>query len=64
MKRILLVAIFVAFLVPVASAQDDGAFGVYGSYFHISQTDTNLEGIGARLSINVARPLQLEAEMT
>lgn len=64
MKRILLVAIFVAFLVPVASAQDDGAFGVYGSYFHLSQTDTNLEGIGARLSINVARPLQLEAEMT
>ncbi len=64
MKRILFIGLLMAFIVPIASAQNDGAFGVYGSYLRLSQTGTNMAGLGGRLSINVAPPVQLEAEMT
>src|ERR1700733_14882598 len=46
-----------------ASAQDHGQVGVYGDYFHMSQTGSNFAGLGGRLSINTGRALQWEAEM-
>lgn len=50
-------------LAPAALAQEHGQISAYGDYFHLSQTDTNLAGLGGRFSFNIARPVQLEAEM-
>ena len=50
-------------LAPTAVAQEHGQISAYGDYFHLSQTHTNLAGLGGRFSLNVARPVQLEAEM-
>jgi hypothetical protein len=50
-------------LAPAALAQEHGQISAYGDYFHLSQTNTNLVGLGGRFSFNVARPVQLEAEM-
>lgn len=47
-----------------ASAQDHGQVGVYGDYFHMSQTGSNFAGLGGRLSVNTGRALQWEAEMS
>ena len=41
---------------------DHVEIGVFGELFRISQSDTNLAGVGARLSVNVLPLLQLEAE--
>ena len=52
---------------PQASAQykasgglDHVEIGVFGELFRINQTDTNLAGVGARLSFNVLPLLQFE----
>ncbi len=36
--------------------------GAFGELVHLNQTSSNLGGLGARLSVNVASHLQLEAE--
>ena len=41
---------------------DHVEIGVFGELFRISQSDTNLAGVGARLSVNVLPLLQFEAE--
>jgi hypothetical protein len=41
---------------------DHVEIGVFGELFRINQTDTNLAGVGARLSVNVLPLLQFEAE--
>ena len=41
---------------------DHVEIGVFGELFRINQTDTNLAGVGARVSFNVLPLLQLEAE--
>ncbi len=64
MKRVLLALLLMAGLVPIAAAQDHGELGAYGDFFHLSQTDANLGGLGARLSINTSPALQWEAEMS
>lgn len=63
MKRMLFAVLMMAWLVPLASAQDHGEIGAYGDFFHLQQTDTNLGGLGARLSVNTSRAVQFEAEM-
>ena len=45
-----------------AGGLDHVEIGVFGELFRISQTDTNLAGVGARLSFNVLPLLQIEAE--
>ena len=50
-------------LAPAALGQEHGQISAYGDYFHLSQTDTNLAGLGGRFSLNIARPVQVEAEM-
>jgi len=64
MRRVLFAVLLVAGLAPVASAQNHIELGVYGDYFRLSQTDTNMAGFGGRLSVTVAPPLSFEAEMT
>src|ERR1700758_4901869 len=41
---------------------DHVEIGVFGELFRINQTDTNLAGVGARLSVNVLPLLEFEAE--
>jgi hypothetical protein len=64
MRRALLFFIaLTAGLAPLASAQEHGQVGVYADYLRLSQTSGNFGGLGARLSVNTGRYLQLEAEM-
>ncbi|MBI4459002.1 MAG: hypothetical protein HY648_02950 [Acidobacteria bacterium] len=65
MKRtsILLFLFSILTLVPAASAQNHGEFGVFADYFRHKATDTNLWGLGGRLSFNAHELVQLEAEM-
>jgi hypothetical protein len=64
MKRIALLVALLGFgLVPAAHAQDHGEVGAFADYFHLQQTDSNFAGLGGRLSFNVIRHVQLEAEM-
>jgi hypothetical protein len=64
MKRMALVLLLGAWLVHPVLAQDQGEIGAYVDYFHLAQTDTNMAGLGGRLSINANRFAQLEAEMS
>jgi hypothetical protein len=51
--------------VPCIQAQDFNHVetGIFGEYLRLSQTSTDFGGIGGRFAINVASPVQLEAEM-
>ncbi len=64
MKRVaILVAIISCICVPAVRAQDHAEVGVFVDYFRLNQTSTNLVGLGARLSVNVVKHVQLEAEI-
>lgn len=67
MRRILYGLIVLGLFSPVVAAQgysaDHAEFGVYADYFRLSQTGTNLGGVGARLSVNANPYIQLEAQM-
>jgi hypothetical protein len=71
MKRIVVIIFALVastFFTPQAVAQykssgsDHVELGVFGEFFRVSQTDTNLAGLGARASFNVTPLIQLEAE--
>lgn len=72
MKRAVIVVLGLLIFVicaPQAFAQykssgglDHVEIGVFGELFRINQTDTNLAGVGARVSFNVLPLLQFEAE--
>jgi Outer membrane protein beta-barrel domain len=64
MRRALFAVLLLAALVPVASAQNHVELGVYGDYFRLSQTNTNMAGLGGRLGFTVTSPLSFEAEMS
>src|ERR1700722_30926 len=65
MRRIALLAAVAAIIfVPVAHAQNHGEAGAFVDYFRLHQTSTNYVGIGGRAAVNIAAPLQLEAEMS
>ena len=64
MKRFALLLFLAAWLVPLASAQDRIQVGAYGDYFRISQTDTNLAGLGGRAAIKVFPHVMFEGEMS
>jgi len=64
MRRFVLLAAAAAIIfAPVARAQNHGEVGAFVDYFRLHQTGTNYVGIGGRAAINVAAPLQIEAEM-
>jgi hypothetical protein len=67
MKRIalfLLLAASLASLAPLASAQDRFQVGAYADYFRVSQTDTNMAGLGGRAAFKVFSHVMLEGEMS
>lgn len=64
MKRVAWLIVFGVALAPAALAQDHGQVGIYGDYVRLSQTSTNMAGLGGRFAVNANRVLALEAEMS
>jgi hypothetical protein len=64
MKRFALLLFLAAWLVPLASAQDRFQAGAYADYFRLSQTSTNMAGLGGRAAIKVFSHVMFEAEMS
>jgi hypothetical protein len=64
MKRAALLLFLAGWLVPLASAQDRFQVGAYGDYFHLSQTDTNMAGLGGRAGFRLMSHVMFEAEMS
>lgn len=46
----------------LAQSSDHINIGVYGNFFRLSDTDIDLGGVGARVSVNVMPRVQVEAE--
>jgi len=63
MKRVALLLFLAGWLVPRASAQDEFQVGAYGDYFRLSQTSTNMAGLGARVGYKLFSHVMLEGEM-
>jgi hypothetical protein len=64
MKRLAFLVLVAGWFVPLAFAQEDHyQVGVFADYFRLSQTHTNLAGLGARFGTTVFRGIQLEGEM-
>ena len=64
MKRFALFAAIAAVIfAPNAHAQNHGEVGAFVDYFRLHETRANYVGLGARAGFNVAKPIQLEAEM-
>ncbi|HYL84162.1 MAG TPA: hypothetical protein VE263_08015 [Candidatus Angelobacter sp.] len=64
MKRVALLLFLSGCLVPLASAQDHVQIGAYADYFRISQTDTNMAGLGGRAGFKLLPHVMFEAEMS
>jgi hypothetical protein len=64
MKRVALLLFLAGWLVPLASAQDHIQAGAYADYFRISQTKSNMVGLGARLGVKALPYVMLEGEMS
>jgi hypothetical protein len=65
MKRIAFLVLFAGLgLAPMAQAQDHAEVGVFVDYFKLHETGTNFVGLGGRAAVNVAKHVQLEAEMS
>jgi hypothetical protein len=64
MKRVALLLFLAGWLVPLASAQDHIQVGAYADYFRISQTKTNMAGLGARVGFKAFSHVMLEGEMS
>jgi len=63
-KRFALLVALAGCLAPLASAQDHAQVGAYADYFRISQTNTNMAGLGGRAAIKAFSHVMLEAEMS
>lgn len=64
MKRFLYLLALASFFAPniVAQSLDHINVGVYGNFFRLSDSDINLGGLGARVSVHVFPLVMLEAE--
>ena len=63
MKRLALLLFLAGWLVPLASAQDHFQVGAYADYFRLSQTNTNMAGLGGRAAYKMFSHIMLEGEM-
>lgn len=63
MKRTILLLVLALCMAPSLLAQNHGEAGVYGEYFRFQGLDTNLVGVGGRLSVNFIKRAQFEAEL-
>jgi hypothetical protein len=64
MKRVALLLFLAGLFVPLASAQDHLQVGVYADYFRLSQTNTNMAGLGGRAAYKMFSHVMLEGEMS
>src|SRR6266849_7899005 len=64
MKRVVLLLFLASWLVPLESAQNHFQVGAYADNFRISQTKTNMAGLGARVGIKAFSHVMLEGEMS
>ncbi len=64
MKRVALLLFLAGWLAPLASAQDHFQVGAYADYFRLSQTKTNMAGLGARAGFKAFSHVMLEGEMS
>jgi len=64
MKRVALLLFLAGWLVPLASAQDHFQVGAYADYFRVSQTNTNMAGLGGRVGYKAFSHVMLEGEMS
>jgi hypothetical protein len=64
MKRVALLLFLASWLVPLASAQDHFQVGAYADYFRLSQTKSNMAGLGGRAAVKVLPHMMLEGEMS
>src|SRR5260370_13602624 len=64
MKRVVLLLFLASWLVPLAAAQDHFQVGAYADYFRISQTKTNMAGLGARAGVKGFPHVMLEGEIS
>src|SRR2546429_6466924 len=60
MKRVALFLFLAGCFVPLAKAQDQFQVGAYGDYFRISQTGTNMAGLGGRVGYKMVPPPMFE----
>ena len=49
---------------PIAHAQNHAEVGAFVDYFRLGDTGSNFLGLGGRAAVNVARHVQIEAEMS
>lgn len=49
---------------PMAYAQNHAEVGAFVDYFKLSETGSNFVGLGGRGAVNIAKHVQLEAEMS
>src|SRR5258708_29411988 len=64
MKRVALLLFLTGWLVPLASAQDHFQVGAYADFFRVSQTKTNMAGLGGRVGYKVFSHGMVEGEMS
>jgi hypothetical protein len=64
MKRVAILLFLAGWLVPLVSAQDRFQVGAYADYFRISQTKSNMAGLGARVGVKTLPYVMLEGEMS
>jgi hypothetical protein len=63
MKRVALLLFIAGWLTPLALAQDHFQVGAYADYFHLSQTNSDMAGLGGRVGVRVFPYVTLEGEM-
>jgi hypothetical protein len=64
MKRVVLLLFLAGCLAPLASAQDHFQVGAYGDYFRITQTNTDMAGLGGRAAVKLFSHVMVEGEMS
>jgi hypothetical protein len=64
MKRVALLLFLAVWLVPLAKGQDQFQVGAYGDYFRVTQTSTNMAGLGGRVGYKMLPYVMFEGEMS
>jgi len=64
MKRVALLLFLAAGLVPLARGQDQFQVGAYGDYFRVTQTNTNMAGLGGRVGYKMFPYAMFEGEVS
>jgi len=64
MKRVALLLFLAGWLGPLAKGQDQFQVGAYGDYFRVTQTSTNMAGLGGRVGYKMLPYVMFEGEMS